>query len=383
MTSACGNTVWITQMKGAGMIYIILFHWFGLHLKGFWNMAANAGAQGNHIFFTLSAFGLYLSLSRKAPAAGFSAWRVWLWRRAKKLLLPYYISVAIVFSSIFFYGYATGDLAETLTRMHLNISTALSTVFLYRNFIGSHTTAINTPWWFAIAAMQFYLLFPFLYAIITKRGWMTLALGAFSINVLYISLYALVFKSTNNAFKCFPLQFVFSFSLGLVLCRIYLQNKEHFFKTFTGFKAISAGLLLEGIGVFLSFQGETGKSFNDLFFGPGIFLLTFNLVKILSGSNLASKGMEKIGEYSLPLFLLHAPYIYLIFPTKLPPGFLNGFFYFSVYVAFLFLLTWAVSKLIFEKIAMLREAREISAVDSKKNPAPCNSFLVQEEGLKA
>lgn len=356
-----GGTVWITQMKGLAMLYIILFHWFSHYGTGVVKAAANAGAQGNHIFFTLSAFGLCLSLAQKAGAAQVIDWRKWFKRRTSKLMVPYYISVAIIFISIVAFGYFTNSWTRTLESMRLNISTAMSTLFLYRNFIGSHSTAINTPWWFAIAILQFYMFFPFLYSLSAKLGWKKFAGGTFIINAAYIAWYAVYLKSENNAFRCFPLQFLFSFSLGLVFCRAYLSNKAAFLNRLLGVKAVISGLLLEGIGVYLTSQGIAGKGFNDLFFGLGIFLLTINFVNFATRFHLISKFLTVLGEYSLPLFLLHAPYIYLLFPARSSVGTVDAFAWFAVYALFLVALTWSTSKWIFNKIALPAGAYEFTA----------------------
>lgn len=351
-TRFSGDTMWITQMKGLAMLYIILFHWFGHYGTGFVKTVSNVGAQGNHIFFTLSAFGLCLSLSQKAVVAQAVDWCKWFKRRAIKLMVPYYISVAIVFVSICAYGYFTDSWSRTLESMRLNISTAMSTLFLYRNFIGSHSTAINTPWWFAIAILQFYLVFPFLYSLSAKLDWKKFAAGTFIINAAYIAWYTVYLKSEDNAFRCFPMQFLFSFSLGLIFCHAYLSNKAAFLNRLLCVKAVSLGLLLEGIGVYLTSQGSAGKGFNDLFFGLGIFLLTINLVNFASRFHLMSKFLTVLGEYSLPLFLLHAPYIYLLFPTRSSVGTVDAFAWFAVYVLFLVALTWSTAKWIFNKITL-------------------------------
>lgn len=353
------STEWITQMKGLTMMTIIVFHWFWHHLTGVWQKAANAGAQGNHIFFILSAFGLYLSLSNKKSKFSTRAeWKVWFLKRSKKILISYYISVIIIFSAIALYGYLTHQYAETLSRMGLNTGTALSTLLLYRNFIGSHSTAINTPWWFSITILQLYLLFPVLAWILDKLGWKVLAVCAFVVNLMYIFGYAVLFKSSNNAFICFPLQWLFSFSLGLVLCDFYIKNQDSFFRGLIGWRPILMGLLLEGVGVYLATKGETGKAFNDLVFGLGIFLLIFNLIRLCSRFKLASQVNQVVGEHSLILFLLHAPFIYLLFPAQLPPGLMNGFVYFLAYVIFLVVLTWLVSNLIFNKLSIFRGVYE-------------------------
>lgn len=343
------------------MIYIIAFHWFGRYWTGDLALVANAGAQGNHIFFILSAFGLTLALSRKANSENRQDWNQWFSYRAKKILIPYYISVILIVGFILLYGYVSGDVAGKSKRMNLNFDTVLSTVFLYRNFIGGHSTAINTPWWFAITILQFYLLFPILYGVLRKFGWKAVAISSFAINAGYIFFYAVILGSTNNAFNCFPLRFIFSFSSGIILCHFFLKDGSAFSKMLTGIKPVIAGIALEVVGIYLSLQGDVGKAFNELFFGPGVFVLTFNFLHWLSSSHFISRFVRLIGEYSLPLFLLHAPFIYILFPANLPAWDPYGLINFLLYVAFLIPLTWSVSKFIFDKIDNISSGQKARA----------------------
>lgn len=372
------GTRWVTWMKGLGMLYIVLFHWFDHFSTGLVKMAANLGAQGNHIFFTLSAFGLYWSLSKGKPEI-FSGvdWRKWFAKRAQKLMIPYYISVVIVFSSIAAWGISTHAFEATCRLMHLNLQTALSTIFLYRNFIGSHSTAINTPWWFAITILQFYVLFPALCFLFHRKGWKWLAAGSFLVNAAYILYYAVILRSTNNAFNCFPLRFLFSFSMGLILCRFYLEDKAAFFERFTGPGAIALGLLLEGAGVALSFQGEAGKALNDLFFGFGIFLLTFNLIAFFAELKPVTNFFSAVGEYSLALFLLHTPYIALFFPRHAHTGLAQAVVYFAAYAAFLAVMAWSTTRFIFNKIPALAERRTKPAFTALPSDGRENKYATE------
>jgi len=162
--------------KGIAIVWIVLVHarhgWFG------W--------QGVHVFIVLAGFTLtHATLHR----AGALSWRRWYLRRAERILPSYWL-VAVA-------GFLVVILVATLNAKENNpLSLPLQSwklftdVTLLRNF--SHTTMLadpNSALWFVPLIVSFYLLFPFLFSLMSKsdgaRGWLKILLIAVAIEFAY------------------------------------------------------------------------------------------------------------------------------------------------------------------------------------------------------
>jgi len=91
------NTKLMNHLKGFAMLGIMLYHWAQVFYSGVVGQVFHIGGQGVHIFFMLSAFGLYLSVMKKSQ----SNWVMWIKKRFSKMFVPYYISLGFAFFFIY------------------------------------------------------------------------------------------------------------------------------------------------------------------------------------------------------------------------------------------------------------------------------------------
>jgi peptidoglycan/LPS O-acetylase OafA/YrhL len=80
-----------------------------------------------------------------------------------------------------------------------------------------------------------------------------------------------------------------------------------------GAKPLFLGVCMEALGIFLGLQEGWGIAVNDIFNAVGFFLLAVNLNNFLSQNLFLKKILALAGDHSLPVFLLHAPLIPLVY----------------------------------------------------------------------
>ncbi len=320
------NTNWIWYLKGCAILGIVLFHWFSYYLSETCVFAVNFGGQGVHVFIILSAFGIYLSYEKSHPK-----WGIWCRKRFFKIILPYYSSILLVVFSILIFGVVSGNVGRYLGMSGLSIGSLVASVLLYRAFIDKYVLIINSPWWFIVTILELYLIFPLLYRCFKKYGWMII-LGSLVITVGYEVYYAVILMSDSVVYSKFFLAFLFEYTSGIILADIYINRIAVFKKITIGLVPFMFGLLMEMIGIILAFHGPKGRAFNDVFNSVGYFLILINIVNYLCKYKIITRSFYWLGRYSLSIFLVHAPYIYLIYNNYRNGGIKSSLVYLPGYL---------------------------------------------------
>jgi peptidoglycan/LPS O-acetylase OafA/YrhL len=334
------STNWIWGVKGLAVLSIVLYHWFSFFPEGFLGQAIRSMAEGAHTFFTLSAFGLYLSLAKGKHQIDMS----WFLKRFSKVLVPYYMAVMTVCLSIVIYGALIGNIPDALRQFDLNPKSLLASIFLYRGFFDNYVFIINTAWWFVIAILQFYLIFPLLCFFYRKTSGKFFLGSILFINLFYQYVCVVTPGLHSPVFaKLFP-SFLFEFSIGIYLADLFLNNPSRFFKLTLGMKPFLIGVSLRLFSLFLTLYTDKGYVFTDVFTATGFALIIYNLYYFISQNIKLKQVCDWIGRYSLSIFLLHEAYIVIIFNllknTNHPSVIIwpSLFFYscFTVAISFLF-----------------------------------------------
>ncbi len=338
------DTSWLWSLKGYAILGIVLYHWFDYYNS--YGMVANLGGQGVHIFIILSAFGLTLSYENTCIG-----WLAWYRKRLSRIIIPYYLSILFVVFSIFVFGLAAGDIYRYLELSELNYKTLLASILFYRAFIDKYVLAINSPWWFVITILQLYLVFPLVYRFVKKHG-STALLITLLLTCGYEAFYAIILKSNSAVFSKLFMAYLFEYSVGIYIANVYINNTDIFGKYTVGKKPLMFGLAMEAIGIGLVFYGTAGLAFNDIFNAVGYFVIALNLCSWLHKYKVIWYLLGWLGRYSMPIFLLHAPYIYLVFNNYKNNGHNSHILWLPAYLVFVGTISFLFSSIL-DRIKLL------------------------------
>jgi peptidoglycan/LPS O-acetylase OafA/YrhL len=347
------DTNWVSGMKGVAILAIVLYHWFSFFTVGMVHQAARLGGQGVHIFIILSAFGLSLSIFKNKPVD----WKTWYSKRFTKILIPYYIAIAITAVSLFLRGAIAARAWQGGIKVILSLKGGfLASIFLYRNFIDKYVMAVNSPWWFVTTIIEFYLIFPVLVVLYSRFGYKKFLLGTGIMTVLYQLLYSVVLGTESLVFARFFLTFLFEFSLGVFLADIFINDKSFLNSILLGAKPFIIGCIFEATGAFLGIKGGAiGAAFNDIFNAIGFFLIVYNFIYFTIRFNLLRRCFDFLGRYSLAIFLLHAPYILLFYGSLKGWALPGAIVLLPSYLLFILTLAWCFNRVILRNIPFLRK----------------------------
>jgi peptidoglycan/LPS O-acetylase OafA/YrhL len=329
--SSSSQLEWITISKGVAIFGIVIHHWFYGSPNKIIASVLLSGGFGVHVFFILSAFGLTLSLLKKSN----HNWIEWYQRRAKKMLIPFYLALIITIVIIFFYGIISGNgVNQSFHLLGIDLKSISATIFLYRFAIHEYVFAINPAWWFLITLLELYCIFPLLILFMKKYSPKILVIVSFFITFFFQILYSIILKSDGLVFQKFFLSYLFEFCFGIYLAQYFFQNKENFKKELFGVKSFMAGILFQTIGLLLLYFGSIGRALNDSFIAIGYFFIFINLVHLISFFNLFKIVFSFIGKISMSIFLLHMSLIFL-FPHAADFDKIIYFFFYLTTVIFI------------------------------------------------
>jgi peptidoglycan/LPS O-acetylase OafA/YrhL len=279
----------INYLKGYSIFTIVLYHLISVFEFYDWKplikLASNFGGAGVHIFILCSGFGLYLSHVNKPVS-----YCIFLKKRFLKVYIPYIIVIAI--SALIPMLYSGNRLIAFLSH-----------VFLFKMFIPSYEVSFGTQFWFISTIIQFYLVFYVLLLLKTRLGTKKYALTSIVISLLYAILIGVSGKSNVRIWNSFFLQYLWEFSLGMILGEQFLNNNTLMSKTYkkgTLLTIAIVGIIITGI---LGHLGGAYKLFNDPFSlmgygGLSLFVYSLNIKYI-------RRFFEWICTFSYEWYLLH------------------------------------------------------------------------------
>lgn len=165
------------------------------------------------------------------------------------------------------------------------VQALLSHVFLYKMFIPKWESSFGTQLWFISTIIQFYLVFLLLVTIKKKIGNKKFMILSLILSVFWWFFVAIIGKSEIRTWNSFFMQYLWEFSLGMVLADEYKHRPDRF----TNKNNIRKLILFTYIGMIIfaytGIKGGTLKLFNDIFsvmaFG-GVCLILYRLKWIKS-----------------------------------------------------------------------------------------------------
>ncbi|MFT5702555.1 MAG: peptidoglycan/LPS O-acetylase OafA/YrhL [Desulforhopalus sp.] len=280
---------YIDFAKGFAILAIVLSHYLQPFSSGIMEKAIMFGGAGVHLFFLLSGFGLGLSSQHLNYSAFYK-------KRLVKIYIPYVIVILLIFclSNLF-------DLYSPTSLYALG-----GHVFLYKMFDESIVGSFGYHFWFISTILQLYLVFPIIIKLKICTSSMVFVVLVMSLSIVFWFGSSLSGLADQRVVNSFFLQYLWEFSMGIVLADMYIKNKYRFWKVNI---AISFLLCVIGVGVtgVLAIKGgRVGKSFNDLFSLVGIFSSSVLCYWFLENYFKYGKRLILfIGSVSYELYLLH------------------------------------------------------------------------------
>lgn len=240
------------------------------------------GGTGVHVFFLCSGLGLYLSyLNNEVTFFEF------LKKRFMKIYVPYIIVVIVSFFIPWMYW--EDDRVFAL----------LSHIFLYKMFIPKYESSFGVQFWFISTIIQFYLGFILMCKLKKRLNNSKIFIAIFmAISIVWWIVCYLFEVTDSRVWNSFFLQYIWEFSLGMVLAELLYKGKRY------RLNCIWLGILsIFGIGLqaMLFMTSETLKVFNDI---PALIGYT-SLALLLMYIPAIKREAEWLSQISYEYYLTH------------------------------------------------------------------------------
>lgn len=283
----------IDFLKGFSIITIVIMHLIQKYIETcphIMKKALSLGGTGVHVFFLCSGFGLYLTYMRRPLK-----YLTFIKRRFLKVYIPY-IAVVIISAMIpFMYE---GNHFEAL----------LSHVFLYKMFVPEFESSLGEQLWFVSTIFQFYLLFIPLCKIKQRMSDKKFLVFSFLISIFWWIITAGLGISEERIWGSFFLQYLWEFSLGMLLAQRLFEGKDIYIK-----KSVLVVISVLGIGIasVATLRGGYFKTFNDFFALSGyaaIAILIYSLNMLWF-----KRCIMFVSKISYEIYLLHILVFEIVF----------------------------------------------------------------------
>ena len=311
-------------LKGFAILAVIFSHigYFLVADHSFLFPLSTLAGVGVDIFLLLSGFGLTMSaLSKNRPVLDFYL------RHAKKVYLPMWIVVAILFLADFFL-----------------LGHTYSAIYIAHTFAGFFPSAglwtdVNSPLWFFTLILWFYFLFPLLFS--RRRPWAS-AIAIATLSSIAVGVVAPLLTGIGYLYTVHT----FAFPLGMLLAWLYHLHGKSIDSVCASLSARVRLLVfgcLFGMIWFFAIRSAVGTPMEQ--YGNlglvGIILLFFALQRT------HSRLLVLLGTYSYEIYLLHWPLIsrYDILYATLPVAAATAL-YIALFIALAYLLHLAETKLL-------------------------------------
>ncbi|MBR4761347.1 MAG: acyltransferase [Clostridia bacterium] len=262
-----------TTLRGIAMIWIIVHHIVGRSALGGSPLLTYIGYFATGLFFFISGYGNTISIEKRYAAPASIKFE-WLFKKIKKIYIPFFFVYLLCYLYIFVFT------PSTLPSLK-NTVTELFTVSLP-----------NSPVWFTKIILLCFLLhwvFKKAFAKLTP----SVAFVAVSIAITAYVLYMIVIKADSywyNSVLCYPLGILVAIKKDYILKAIDTKNKKYLFLTGLAVAFIIAFLATKLVGYM---QIPTALLFS---------LLCFSYTAIFKSK---SRFLAFIGNNSFEFFLVH------------------------------------------------------------------------------
>lgn len=288
------------------------------------------GYTAVNLFLLLSGFVLTVGLVKKNIMPRGKEWCVFIWKRLKRILIPFYLTIILGVGFVFLHNVIFPQWAAMPA---YNVWDFLKLFFIpFVVYDIPFLQKFNGDLWYVTLILQLYLLFPILYYLMKKIGakWFLigvtlLCVGFRTVCWMYLSSAPMgVIADVQNGYRLFGffLPRLFEFGFGMVLAVWYCQ-KDTVLDGLRTWKVGLIGAILATGGIALNTY-NWGWSISDPVISVGLFALFMYLGFQLSKVGVVRKVLKFISDSSYELFLLHHYYLnYLLLPMMLMLGWVN------------------------------------------------------------
>ena len=253
------------------------------------------GSQAVGVFLLFSGFGLTYSLV-KSGGAGIS-WASWYRRRLARLFPVYWLAHLIFLVSPFAVLHDKIDYRFLLSFFGDRVY-PVDQMFYY----------LVPAWWFMGMLIEFYIVFPLLYKLMRRLGWVWYLV--FCIVLTSGARYALqVIKADGNYvmgafFVCRLWEFAAGMALGELMAKAPDETSRRIFSSWGFF----LGVVTFVLGM-LTYQPNFLFSFSDGLMATGLALILIHAARLLDSIPGIGKAFAIAGVYSYSIYLFHQPYV--------------------------------------------------------------------------
>lgn len=310
----------IVGLRAIAVLAVVIFHFFPTILPG--------GFIGVDIFFVISGFLISKSIYSDLERNIFSYAKFY--ERRVRRIIPAFIFVSLLTTIVCFFillPYSFSEFSKSLLSS-LFFST---NIFFYSNSNYFSPTAHELPllhYWSLGVEEQFYILFPFLIVLCTKKFRKIIPIIIFIIFIVSLVSSEYVLRvSPPAAFYLLPYRaFELLFGALLALPQVRFPSSERI-----GSVAASVGLLIIGISLFKINERSPFPGFRGTIpcFGATLFIWGTHQQKFFI-SRLSNSFIPKFfGNISYSLYLIHWPVV-VLFPKIFTQFGVNYNFYINI-----------------------------------------------------
>lgn len=293
-----------------------LYH---LEPSGIWKLAQTSMVAGHlsvTVFIVLSGFCLTLPVVANGGALRGGV-KLFLQRRARRILPPYYaallLSLGLIFTVI---GEPTGSLWDV--PIQYRPSSIVAHFLLLQDLFG--TGMINYVFWSIAVEWHIYFLVPLLVWGFRRYGAARLVLGALVIG------YALRFGFADTRLTRAHPQFIGMFALGMLAAHLVSSTDEVFvrLRERLPWRTLAAAGFGSAVALSLSWGVTLSEARFHLLDVPVGIMSTALLVALSKRDSVIAKTFEArplvfVGTFSYSLYLIHAPLLQVMWQYVLVP----------------------------------------------------------------
>ena len=279
------KVTFISFARGFSILAIVVYHLLlNVPLPPLLARANQLGGAGIYVFLFASSYGLYFSRV--------SGWGSFYRKRFRKVLIPYYIAVTLIFVvNLFVAIYPQGWQAY------------LSHLLLYKMFYEPYVESFGPQLWFISTIVQFYLLWPLLLALARRLSTASFLLLMFATSLLYSGFIFRIGVQEQRIWSSSVVQYLWLFGLGLVAARA-----GWFPRLLTlgwGRYGLLAAAGLGGTVLLGKLLGPAGNVFNDYFMFVAFSAISILLFLLGERLGWVSRFMLWIESFSYSFYLTH------------------------------------------------------------------------------
>jgi peptidoglycan/LPS O-acetylase OafA/YrhL len=310
--------VWLDVTKGLAILVVVYFHFFRTYfehgvlpaadwsnlaagaatvLRRVWLEVSGLGFHAVGAFIILSGWALMQSTANRAAAAPV-LWSQWYRARLFRLYPMYWVAHLVYLVSPFVARFEQIDSRIIISLLGLRFIN-----------IGMNFFYLNAAWWYFSMLIQFYLIFPLLFAVARKLGPATFLLLACAIGFFSRYLMLIVYPQDGLwVLGGFAINRLPEFAFGMSLGMWYAKSPARAERLLLHGAGLAAGVLLYPAALQLYANGFT-YIFVDFATGACCFLVLSGVAGIISRFSAAAKVFSLVGAYSYGIYLLHHPYV--------------------------------------------------------------------------